>query len=258
MTPDLHAVFIGELRKTESRLAAILGRPPSRRSSSKAIHEARKSIKLLRAALRLLREAIPPHLRHSLNVSLRRASRTLSPLRDREVIEKTGAALALATAIGISGASEHAIPRRPLSLALSELRTIHPRLKTLPWNQIDWEKIDRGVSRIYRRSRKAAKKAESNPTDQRLHEFRKRAKDLDCALSLIDPEGKEAPRLERRVGRMTARLGDDHDLVLLRQSLPQAAPKPLRVEMKKRRYRHQKRAFHLAHRIFSHRLSHWI
>ena len=76
------------------------------------------------------------------------------------------------------------------------------------------------MKQTYRRGRKAFKVADREPTDEHLHEWRKRVKDLWYQQALLEqlcpaelkPRAKQAKKLSQK-------LGDDHDLAVLAERL---------------------------------------
>jgi hypothetical protein len=73
-----------------------------------------------------------------------------------------------------------------------------------------------GLEREYRRGRRAARAACSDPTEERLHEWRKRAKDQWYHLTiLVDVWPPLMEPLAGAAHDLSDRLGDDHDLALL-------------------------------------------
>ncbi len=74
-----------------------------------------------------------------------------------------------------------------------------------------------GLHRIYRRGRRAMRKAGRDPTTENLRELRKRVKDLWHALQIVRPAAPKATeKLAKRAHRLSDLLGDDHDLAVLR------------------------------------------
>jgi len=79
----LRSFLPAELRKARRQLA--IGNDPDR-----AVHEVRKSIKRLRAALRLAQELAPERTLEAVGTPLRKAAHALGPLRDHLVLGQTG------------------------------------------------------------------------------------------------------------------------------------------------------------------------
>ena len=78
------------------------------------------------------------------------------------------------------------------------------------------------LERIYRRTRRAYLAARKEPTDENLHELRKRSKDLWHAAQILTPIApKMMKTLADRAHRLSDLVGDDHDLAVLSQKAAQ-------------------------------------
>ena len=92
----------------------------------------------------------------------------------------------------------------------------------------DWptavaEALVPGLERAYRRGRKRMHEAEEDPTTERLHEWRKRAKDHWYHVRLVrDAWPQELEARADEVHRLTDLLGDDHDLAVLADEVQSA------------------------------------
>jgi hypothetical protein len=77
-----------------------------------------------------------------------------------------------------------------------------------------------GLERIYSRGRKAMRRAETDPSDEHMHEWGKRAKDLWHAVQIVRPASpKRLKLLAQRAHELSDLLGDDHDLAVLRREI---------------------------------------
>jgi hypothetical protein len=74
-----------------------------------------------------------------------------------------------------------------------------------------------GFAKIYKKGRRARRRAEREPSAENFHELRKRAKDLWHASQLLEAicPGKFKPQA-KEAHRLSDLLGDDHDLSVLR------------------------------------------
>jgi len=84
----------------------------------------------------------------------------------------------------------------------------------------DWPKLGRGLSRAYRQGREAFVEADVDPTTERLHDWRKRVKDLWYQQRLLSEAWPEVFAVQaEEAHRLSELLGDDHDLGVLADRL---------------------------------------
>jgi len=200
------------------------------------IHEARKCGKRLRALLRLARAGIGDDVYLRENAAVRDAARGVSGVRDAEALLETferlqarfadeadwrrlvGVRRALTTRRG-QLADDGTLPRRIAAFA-AELRAVHDRLPSWPLADLEFDDLAPGFKRSYGRGRKAMRAIAADASDERFHEWRKRAKDHRYHLELLRdlwPAQVKVRRAEvRSLGDM---LGDEHDLSVLRATL---------------------------------------
>lgn len=197
------------------------------RGKAEDIHETRKSIKRLRAWLRLLKPALDE--RHdTLNTLLRDAARAIAGRRDRDVARETlrslrrgrlltaaqyGALLPHLDAIAQNdahAAKANTDARRLLKAAAVYLHTLElPALDDS--NLLEWLADSR--SRCRRRWRQVRRR----PTAEALHEWRKTVKHLATQSALLAPRlvdaGAEVADL-KELGEILGRHHDHHQLAL--------------------------------------------
>jgi CHAD domain-containing protein len=83
-----------------------------------------------------------------------------------------------------------------------------------------WRALKPGLAQSYRRGRKAFRRAQTDPTLENLHEWRKRVKDLWYELRLLTPVcGRVVKGQAKEAGELSDLLGDDHDLGVLSQTV---------------------------------------
>jgi CHAD domain-containing protein len=197
-----------------------------------AVHEARKDIKKIRSALRLIRDAIGDDIWRRENDHYREIARTLSSFRDAEILVE--ALDGLAARFGPTAADRFDGLRRQLeeenrashddgsveramASAGAALAAGRSRLDGLPLDGDGWELIAPGLHRSYRRGRKRLRTVEEDATVTNLHELRKRVKDLWYQLRLIrDADKHTIGSLADHAHDLSDHLGDDHDLALVR------------------------------------------
>lgn len=200
------------------------------------IHGARKDLKKLRAAVRLLRRELGDDLYRTENHRYRDAGRQLSATRDAEVKLKTLKALCerfperlTPEAVGewrgqLDRARREAVAdtRRGASIAIARdaVETGRGRIAAWPLHSDSWKLVGPGVDRSYRRGRKAMRRAAADPGAKSLHEWRKRVKDLWYHLRILEQAlpASLAGSVEQ-ADRLADTLGDHHDLTVLREDL---------------------------------------
>ncbi len=199
---------------------------------AEAIHEARKALKRLRAAIRVSRRFLGTERYRHENLVLRDAGRALSGRRDAQVLVETLDQLAEHDA-GELPASGWTRLREALTASADETgdgsgpATVVGSLSDARVRVASWplprsggpDAFAPGLERIYRRGRRALRTAEQEPTTENLHELRKRVKDLWHAAQLLRPAApKRMKKLARRAHRLSNLLGDDHDLAVLQKT----------------------------------------
>lgn len=236
-----------------------------------AVHDARKDLKRARSGLRLLRPLDEAAFRRE-NMRLRNAGRRLSAVRDDKVLLEQLTALL---------AREKQPARRQLLLALrKDLRNDRRRdwraLRSsdrihgigdslvLAARQVrEWRvPVDAdpalAVRQIYRQGRKALARSRKDPTDEQLHEARKKAKHLGQALEILAGKApaKKAKKVLARADDVGDWLGDDHDLavvearLLARPAGGEKTKRKLRARLEAERARLQKKALAAADKLF--------
>lgn len=172
--------------------------------SPKAIHEARKSFKKIRAALRLVRDEIGPDLYRQENVFYRDAGRRLAGVRESFVMIETLDDVVAVYADRLDGTTfqetreqlttahqegsrriiqEEAIPAQVTEL----LEGRRPRLATLPIERQTYEAIRPSLRRVYERGYNGLQTAYGEPRPENFHEWRKRIKYLWYHVRILNP-----------------------------------------------------------------------
>jgi CHAD domain-containing protein len=241
-----------------------------------AIHEVRKGFKRLRALVRVVRDELGDDVYRRENTAFRDAGRELSATRDAQVLVETLDDLArryeretperafhgLRKELAAEEASAHERVENDASAVegvRAALESARTRIATWPLREDrGYRLLAPGFRRIYRRGRRALRAAEAQPTDERLHELRKRAKDTWHAAQIARPAApKEMKKLARRAHELSDLAGADHDLAVLREAA-RARARSLRpgelvlleALIRRRRRRLQREAFALGRRVY--------
>ena len=199
------------------------------------VHEIRKSVKKMRALLRLMRESLGERTYRCESMFLRDVAHQLSDARDAQIMVEVYAKLTRA-----NGADRARFPasvgqalRRnrdamnALVLAKSvlpqvgeELAQARPRIARAASVPDGWSSLEDGLRRAYRRGHRAFAEAYRHPTLETFHEWRKGVKDLHYDMRLLSPIW---PVTLESLGDTTDTLGDllgdDHDLGVLERFL---------------------------------------
>ena len=199
-----------------------------------AVHETRKSLKRLRATVRLARDELGDDVYRRENGAFREAGRRLAGARDSQVLLETLAAVTdrspdeiptarvhrfKRTLVGQHGAAQRRL-REGAAIAdvLSELRDASARVPDWPLEREGFGALAPGFKRIYRRGRRAYRAARREPSTENLHELRKRAKDLWYAAQIVrSASPKKLKPIVRRAHELSNLIGEDHDLAILGQ-----------------------------------------
>ena len=101
-----------------------------------------------------------------------------------------------------------------------KLRTALKSVEKLPLRRLKKKDLRAGLKRAIRRYREEFEKARKSASEENLHAWRKRAKDLGHQLdimgnTLLKQDDQPIARLEK-LGKI---LGDDHDLAILEHRL---------------------------------------
>jgi CHAD domain-containing protein len=241
---------------------------------AEAIHEARKDVKKIRSALRLVRHEIGDETWRRENDHYRDVARSLSGFRDAEILvealdglserfgpEAEGRFDALREQLENENRAAHddGSVERAMSEAAAGLTAGRGRIDALPLEGDGWELIGPGLHGTYRRGRKRLRAVEEEASVTNRHELRKRVKDLWYQVRLI----KEADEhmlgaLADHAHDLSDHLGDDHDLALLRETVQRrrtaffepADKRHLLEQIDQRRGELQFAAISLAERIY--------
>ncbi|MBV9310796.1 MAG: CHAD domain-containing protein [Solirubrobacterales bacterium] len=239
----------------------------------RAVHNARKAVKKERALLRLSRGSLPAKQRKRENKILRDAARTLSDARDADVLIQALDQLSSHFSGQLPDTTFREV-RKPLVRArAAERRRLRRNsingeategLKSV-WSEIDswklkgdgWKSIEPGLMWSYRTGRDSFRKAQRDPTDENLHAWRKRVKDLWYQLRLLsDVGGPVVKGQAKEAHKLADLLGDDHDLGVLRESIVNMDDVVADVEgvlalLDHRRGQLQSEAFNLGQRLYA-------
>jgi CHAD domain-containing protein len=206
-------------------------RGKSSSSPEEAIHEARKDMKKLRALLRLVRDEVGDETYRHENAHFRGAARELAGVRDADVMLATldglderfssdlpaDAAGGLRQALEAHKGSAADDTREEASAVVVEiLEEARERVPEWPLERNGFAALEGGLRRIYRQGRRDWQAAHEDRSAERIHDWRKRVKDLWYHLAILEETWPAVMvALQQEAHELSDRLGDDHDLVVL-------------------------------------------
>jgi CHAD domain-containing protein len=263
---EIRRVAIGRADHALEALREDLAKEPE-----EAVHTARKDLKKLRSLLRLVRSGLGDDAYSSANDELRAAGQALGGIRDVDVMLETLEKVTedsgeLGEAPSVTALRSDLLDRRARahhgagpSRAAEEASS---RIEAVAAGFPDWpdalpEALAPGLERAYRRGRKRMREAEGDPTTERLHEWRKRAKDHWYHLRVVrDAWPQELQARADEVHRLTDLVGDDHDLAILAGEVQSAGESSddradLLAAIDRRRADLQAEAFKLGARVYA-------
>lgn len=231
----------------------------------KSIHEARKSLKKNRAVLRLIRNALGSDIYKRENIFFRDLGRALAPLRDAAVWVQTLDKLEIPR-VRIHSPRDELQQRyehireawqqqtHNLENMITSLQNHKSRVDQWPPLGNDFETIANNIKRVYRRGRKGMQKSGNQPKDRELHDWRKRVKYLWHQMQILNPIWPQMLNTTAdALHDLADLLGEDHDLVVLKQRLqtmPDVA-KALPTAIETKRSGLQERARSLGKRLYA-------
>jgi CHAD domain-containing protein len=180
--------------------ALRLCRHPARQRGV-TVHEVRKNLKKLRAAMRLAVGEVRKNQHAREDRCVREIGRLVSDLRDAQVRLQTLLQLRDETAKN-SGENHFARIEELLSLeresfsaafdgwqkqAIPMLEGVEERLSKWPLDGISWKQICGAVENIYERGQRGLAKTIKKPVPENFHSWRKRVKDVWYQLRILQP-----------------------------------------------------------------------
>jgi CHAD domain-containing protein len=197
------------------------------------VHEVRKHLKKVRAAMRLAIPEVGKNRHTREDRCVRKIGRLVSDLRDAQVRLQTLIQLRDETAK--SGENRFARIEELLSLeresfsaafagwqkqAIPQLERVEARLLKWPLDGLAWKQVCGAVAKIYKRGQRGLSKTINDPEPEKFHAWRKRVKDIWYQLRILQPLNRmvltEMAHDAEVLGEL---LGREHDFAFLLERL---------------------------------------
>lgn len=240
------------------------------------VHETRKSMKKVRAILRLVRKEIGSDAYDRENQALRDAGRVLAPVRDAQVLVDTLAGLDERAGESISerdlGKIAAALEKRRQSArkqvlgdgdafaAVAEaVADARGRIDGWPIGRTDSKAFEASLKKTYKRGRAGFEDAYEEGTPKAFHEWRKRVKYHWYHVRLLEPAAEaEIGVVVEATDQLSDLLGLDHDYAVLAEAIrglgttagSADARRGIIAMIERERLELERRALPIAHRVY--------
>ena len=200
---------------------------------AEAIHAARKDLKKTRSLLRLAKSSLGDERFRAENERLRAAAHHLAGAREADALSESLAALIESKRDAMSVEAVAGVRRwqsrmdsgktakADLSFAAAQasalIEAARAEARTWALGYGSFGLIEPGIRRTYRQGRRHLRRAAEDPSEETLHEWRKRVKDMWYSLRLLGQVWEPMIRpLADQAHELSDLLGDHHDLGELR------------------------------------------
>jgi CHAD domain-containing protein len=198
------------------------------------VHEVRKHLKKLRAAMRLAISEVGKNCHAREDRCVRKIGKLVSDLRDAQVRLQTLIQLRAETA---KGPKDNPFPRieELLSLeresfsaafagwqkqAIPQLERVEARLLKWPLESLTWKQICGAVGKIYKRGQRGLANTIEDPETENFHAWRKRVKDVWYQLRILQPLNRVVlEKIAADAETLGELLGREHDFDFLLERL---------------------------------------
>lgn len=208
---------------------------PTVKNKDEAIHDARVSVKKVRAALQLIRDSLGDKIYEKEDRVYRDVARMLSNVRDSaallEILDKLiehfsdqlsrDAFTSVRAPLLRSQKARQQDRQSAMTKAARSLRQARKRVEEWP-EAGHRQSLDRGLKRVFKKGRTNFKTAYDKPSVDSFHEWRKQVKHLLYQTRVLRPLwSKMMEALTGELKTLGRYLSEDHDLAILREKVGQ-------------------------------------
>lgn len=237
MTIEINAqdTTVENIRRILSDLVSQAAAALEGEDVDEGVHQARKTIKRIRAVLRLVREPLGKKVYKRENQFYRDVARDLSGARDSYVLLKTLDKLVKRHKEQIDRrrirpirtylqkqyeAQQAQFDETVVAQTLGQLATAQKRLSMLTVSEEGFDALQDGLRRVYSGGRVQMWMARKHPRAEHFHEWRKNVKYMWHQLELVHPMWEPTMAVfTEELHALADDLGDEHDYAVLRQTL---------------------------------------
>jgi len=240
LSASMERALAGVVRYAQDQVARAAKDP------EKAVHEFRKSARRARAVVKLWRPTLGAERFQELNDACRQAVRETSSLRDADVLlahvvaqQRTPETQPVLDALEahLRRQRDEAQGTRDVDAALRAgaalLASLPQRFADALPAEVGLDELQVALAESFRRARRARKQAKSTRSDDALHAWRKRTKELRYQLELLSDVARASDE-HTALASLAEELGQITDRIVLRTyarehkaALRPAKPKPL-------------------------------
>lgn len=238
------ALGMGFARVTREGLDAAM---VSLRDPETGIHDARKSIKKLRALMRLVEPRLGRLARYEIS-ALGEAGRSISGARDGQAVVEIvdvllGQAKSKSVVRSLAALRKRLVVQHPpvtlTAPARQLLGEVAARVSEWPPLPDSFASLGPGLRETYRQGRKALAAVAADPCNETFHTLRKRVKDHWYQVRLLEGAWTAAEPREKELRELQECLGLEHDLTVLEETTVLTPTVLAEVAAVRREYRSQ-------------------
>ncbi len=198
----------------------------------RSVHDIRKSSKRIRAVLRLLKPDLPPEVYRRETSFLKETSRKFATARNFHVFEEEFKNITSAGILKLSPDAENAIKQHlkekkkeafdlliglnMFTLIMRKTEEAKERINELDYSSLGPHTVYKGIGKTFAWGQKQMMHSQQFPTDENLHEMRKRIKTLMYLVRLIkDVSPDFFNGYYKGLKSASLALGDDHNMAEL-------------------------------------------
>jgi len=216
------------------------------------IHDVRVRLKIIRSLLRLVQSQVAPARLAAVKENIVSIKDAFADYRDEGVVRKWLANFAAKNTkmrhrLGLAAARGN--PPEVSEGIFRAVVDLRRNLQSLEMDRAAADDLSEACGEAYRRARKRWREARKDASDEFMHEWRKRVKDLLYQVEALD-DMSLLKKLPSEVGKLADVLGDYHDLSLISARMTDRGEARLRRRIQSRKNDLSRHAQALGKKLF--------